>query len=331
MHNRKSIRKYGWDYTAPGYYFVTCNTYKNRARFGVIVGGRMVLNEAGRVVEEEWHKSAAIRDSIELDEFVVMPNHVHGIVRLGDAGCGRMQGRPAGRPCGPWPRSLGAFVAGFKGAAGRRINGMQGTPGATLWHRNYWDVIVRDDRALANIRRYIRMNPQNYVAVEEAGEPRYRGNRALLERPAVGFLASRGAGAEHGTLSLRPGETVLSSFLSPMERALFRAGLRRERAMVWVRPWGLSEGTTEPSVRRALDEGRLLVISPFADDLEVPSARRAVWCNHYVLAHSARVVVGHLNSGGMLACLLTEADPDLDIQYVGSVPTPVRVGGPGGT
>ncbi len=318
LPNRQSIRKRGWDYTASGYYFVTCNTRKNRALFGVIVNGRMVLNEAGRVAEEEWHKSSAVRDSIELDEFVVMPNHVHGIVRLRRAGPhGRPAGRPAGRPySGPPPGSLGAFVAGFKGAVGRRINAMQGTPGEAIWHRNYWDVIVRDDRALANIRRYIRMNPQNYAAVEDAGEPRFLGNRALLERPLVGFLASRGASAEYGTLSVRSGEVVLSGFLSPMERALFRAGLRGGRPMVWVRPWGLSEGVAEPAIRRALDEGRLLVLSPFPDHLEAPSARRAVWCNQYVLAHSTRLAVGHLNPGGMLACLLSEADPDLDIIYL---------------
>ncbi len=88
--DRQSIRMKGWDYTSTGYYFVTCNTRGGRALFGTVVNGRMVLSEAGRVAEEEWHKSAVIRDSIALDEFVVMPNHVHGIVRL--------RGRPEGRP-----------------------------------------------------------------------------------------------------------------------------------------------------------------------------------------------------------------------------------------
>ena len=76
----------GWDYTTPGHYFVTCNTHKSRALFGTIVNGKMVLNEAGRVAEEEWRKSEALRENIELDEFVVMPNHVHGIVRIGGRG-----------------------------------------------------------------------------------------------------------------------------------------------------------------------------------------------------------------------------------------------------
>lgn len=129
LPNRQSIRKRGWDYTASGWYFVTINTHRNRALFGAVVNGRMVPSAAGRVAEEEWHRSAEIRESIALDEFVVMPNHVHGIVRL--RGVGRSEGRPeygrpAGRPyggpyggpCGPPPGSLGAFVAGYEGAVG---------------------------------------------------------------------------------------------------------------------------------------------------------------------------------------------------------------------
>jgi putative transposase len=82
LPNRQSIRKKGWDYTAAGCYFVTCNTHQNRPLFGIVVNGQMVLNEAGRIAAEEWHKSAQIRDEIELDEFVIMPNHVHGVVRI---------------------------------------------------------------------------------------------------------------------------------------------------------------------------------------------------------------------------------------------------------
>lgn len=82
LPNRQSIRKKGWDYTAPGWYFITINTKRGQVFFGTVVKGRMVLSKAGRVAEEEWRKSDVIRRNIELDEFVVMPNHVHGIVRI---------------------------------------------------------------------------------------------------------------------------------------------------------------------------------------------------------------------------------------------------------
>jgi hypothetical protein len=190
---------------------------------------------------------------------------------------------------------------------------MRGSPGVAVWHRNYWDVIVRDERALAATRRYIRENPQNYQAVMQGAEPSLLGNQTLLDRPTVGFQASRGAPGPLGPLPLRPDEILLSGFLSPQERAAFQAGLAQKSPMIWVKPGGLEETIWPPALRRALDEGRLLVVSPFADAIEAPSLRRAAWCNQYVLAHADRVVLGHLNPEGLLACILSEADPDLEI------------------
>jgi hypothetical protein len=177
-------------------------------------------------------------------------------------------------------------------------------------------VIVRDEKALANIRRYIRENPQNYQVVMQGGEPRYHGNRALWALRKVGFMASRGAARPHGTLSRRAGEAVMSSFLSPMERAVFHAGLKAGKPLIWVKPSGHRDGADAPPIRRALEEGRLLIASPFDDGIEAPSLRRAAWCNTYMLHHADRVVVGHLTPGGMLACILSEAHPEQDIQYL---------------
>jgi REP element-mobilizing transposase RayT len=336
----------------------------------MIVNGRMVLNDAGRIAEEEWRKSAQIRAEIELDEFVVMANHVHGIVRIVGAS-GRTPARPVARPSGDlpvasgdlpvasgdlpvasgdlpvasgdlpvasgdlpvartdcsarqgarlFPKSLGAFIAGYKGAVGKRLNQMRKSPGTAVWHRNYWDVIVRDAQALARIRDYIRFNPQNYHAVMKGAEPGYLGNRALLKLPQVGFLASRGAATPHGRMPLKVGEAILSGFLSPMERAVFKAGVAHGTPLIWVKPWGLQDGADTPPIRQALEDGRLLILSPFDDADEAPSARRAVWCNQYVLAHCNRMVVGHLNPDGMLACILSEATPDLEVCYLEDEP-----------
>ncbi|MFZ4397301.1 MAG: hypothetical protein ACOYOU_16925, partial [Kiritimatiellia bacterium] len=146
--------------------------------------------------------------------------------------------------------------------------------------------------------------------------PRCLGNRALLDLPKMGFLASRGVATLSGNLPVRPGEAILSGFLSPMERAVFKAGLAHGTPLIWVKPWGLHDGADAPSIRSALEEGRLLIVSPFDDTIEAPSARRAVWCNQYVLAHCNRMVVGHLNPDGMLACVLSEADPEQEIAYL---------------
>ena len=319
LPDRQSIRLKGWDYSSPGWYFVTINTNENKALFGVVVNGHMVLSEAGRVADEEWRKSAKLRKGLVLDEFVVMPNHVHGIVHLDGHG----QGFDASNPCfgKPVAGSLGVFVGAYKAAVSRCLGRMglvhQDTglihQAPAVWHRNYWDVIVRDDEALATIRRYIRNNPQNYEAVMQCGEPRLLGNAALLELPKMGFLASRG---EEGldASSPYPNEAIISGFLSPMERAVFKAGLVQKRPLIWVKPWGL--GTPDRMEQAALDAGRLLIVSPFPDTIEAPSVRRAAWCNEYVLAHCDRMIVGHLNPSGMLACILSERNPDLDIIYL---------------
>jgi REP element-mobilizing transposase RayT len=313
--NRQSIRLKKWDYTS-GCYFVTMNTHQSRALFGAIVNGKMVLSEAGRIAEEEWRKSAVIREGIELDEFVIMPNHVHGIVRL--------QGLDASSPClpqfgKPQAGALGTFVGAYKAAVTREIRrrGLMLQARSLIWHRNYWDVIVRDEQALAGIRKYIRFNPQNYDVMMKVGDPQFVGNEKLLELPKTGFLASRGANALHGRLPVKRGEAVISGFLSPMERAVFKAGLAQKRPLIWVKPWGLDSSEGLPfQTRAALDDGRLLIVSPFNDAMNAPSVRRAAWCNQYVLAHYDRMVVGSLNPGGMLACILSESDPEMDIVYL---------------
>ena len=82
IHHRRSIRLRGHDYASPGLYFVTLCKADRRPIFGTIVNGRMALTDAGRVVREEWPRSAVIRREIELDEWVVMPNHFHAIARI---------------------------------------------------------------------------------------------------------------------------------------------------------------------------------------------------------------------------------------------------------
>ena len=133
----------------------------------------MVWNAYGEIVREEWFHSAEIRAEIELfpDEFVVMPNHIHGIVWIVETGPVGRTDRVVGatgqvgahgraplqlqRP----PRSLGSFIAGFKSAATKRINALRGAPGTPVWQRNYYEHIIRDERALDAIRRYIAANP----------------------------------------------------------------------------------------------------------------------------------------------------------------------------
>jgi REP-associated tyrosine transposase len=98
--HRRSVRLKDYDYRSPGAYFVTICTINRACLFGMVEDGAMRLSEEGMVAEREWLRSAEMRRELALDEFVVMPNHVHGIVLLLDTGDGRIDGRAtiAGRP-----------------------------------------------------------------------------------------------------------------------------------------------------------------------------------------------------------------------------------------
>jgi REP element-mobilizing transposase RayT len=119
-------------------------------------------------------RSSDMRSEIHIDEYIIMPNHLHGIVCIvsgegsrpipSSSSCVRATGRsPIHLPRGPAPRSLSSFVAGFKSAATTRINQHRGTPGARVWKRGYYDHIIRDPRDLDRIRRYIRQNPLKWA------------------------------------------------------------------------------------------------------------------------------------------------------------------------
>jgi REP element-mobilizing transposase RayT len=162
-HHRRSIRLPGYDYTRPGAYFITICTHERAHLFGAVVDGEMRLNEWGRIVRDEWFKTAQIRPHVQLwdDEFVVMPNHIHGIIWIVDDNTDvRATRRVAPTPpTGPDAGSIGAIIGQFKSAVTKRINQWRGTPGAPVWQRNYYEHIIRDERALNAIRCYIGENP----------------------------------------------------------------------------------------------------------------------------------------------------------------------------
>ena len=124
---RRSIRLKNYDYTNPGAYFITICTYHRECIFGEIVDEEILLNDVGFIVNEEWKRSVEIRKEIKLDEFVVMPNHIHGIVHILKSGVGATSRSPL--PRGSKPRSLGSFIGGYKSAVTKRVNEMCGTPG----------------------------------------------------------------------------------------------------------------------------------------------------------------------------------------------------------
>ena len=149
MHNRKSIRLKNWNYTDPGYYFVTICANNRQHLFGDIVNDQMIPNEFGIIVKCAWFDLVNHNPDIALDEFAIMPNHIHGIIIIGVG-------------LEPTPTPLSEIVRQFKTFSAKRINKLRNTPYAKLWQRNYYDHIIRNEPSLNEIRTYINNNPRQW-------------------------------------------------------------------------------------------------------------------------------------------------------------------------
>ncbi len=167
-HHRRSIRLKGYDYSRPGAYFVTLCVHDRKCLFGDITDGEMHLNEYGKIVQTEWLKSSEIRNEIELDAYQIMPNHFHGIVIIQNGTMDRRDERPfvPTRPIAPTfkmrPKSLSSLMAGFQSPVTSKINQLRGTPKRRVWQSNYFDRIIRNDKELNRIRKYIIENPMKW-------------------------------------------------------------------------------------------------------------------------------------------------------------------------
>ena len=153
----------GYDYTAPGVYFLTLSCWNRRQVFGQCVGNKIQLNDWGLSVEDEWLRTPLIRPYVRLDEYVIMPDHLHGLIfwdndPVENVGPQRVAGSELYRPAA----SLGSFVARFKAACTKRINALRSGYDPPVWQRNYYEHIVRNQRSLNRIRQYIVDNPRRW-------------------------------------------------------------------------------------------------------------------------------------------------------------------------
>ncbi|MFH1890941.1 MAG: transposase [Candidatus Kuenenbacteria bacterium] len=177
-HNRKSIRLPGHNYSQEGHYFVTICTEKRRLFFGKIENEKMVLNKLGAIIKQEWLKTPKIRKNVKLDEFIIMSNHIHGIIIINDqstcvgAYCNTpRRNTPKNKnnndraycntPLRSPSHTLGAIIRGFKSTTTKQIN-LQFGYNYFAWQRNYYEHIIKDEESLYNIRRYIIDNPKNW-------------------------------------------------------------------------------------------------------------------------------------------------------------------------
>jgi len=164
----ESSRLKGWDYSAAGYYFVTICTQGRQCFFGDVSNGEMVLSPIGDIVSEEWQKTAQVRPNVTMDEWVVMPNHVHGIIVIHDPVTTprRVVETPRrGVSTGLKPNSLGSIVNQIKSICTKRIWEMGFDD--FRWQPRFYDRILRDETALQKARHYIQENPSRWKSDQD--------------------------------------------------------------------------------------------------------------------------------------------------------------------
>ncbi len=187
----KSMRLKYWDYTTPWWYFVTISTQNHKKYFGEVINGKMQLNQIGKIAKYEWIKTAELRENVELDEFIIMPNHMHGIIILSenqtvetrrgvsnkdvrgvsnvtetsDTAVGILPSYKTRPSVSPQPQlrefskpikdSLSTIINLYKGSVTKQCNLKKHN---FKWQPKFYDRIIRNEKELYNIRRYIQQN-----------------------------------------------------------------------------------------------------------------------------------------------------------------------------
>ncbi|HEX9728709.1 MAG TPA: transposase [Gemmatimonadales bacterium] len=192
-HRRRSIRLSGYDYARPGAYFVTACTQNRTCLFGDVVAGEMRLNDVGQVATQCWLAIPDHFPNVTLDSFVIMPNHVHGIIwivgAVGAVGAENFPPlqpppQPPLQPPRPGPstfrspsKTVGSIIRGFKIGVTKWVRA--NTHLRDVWQRNYYEHIIRDEAALRRIRRYIEHNPARWT--EDSDNPARRSHNGEAE------------------------------------------------------------------------------------------------------------------------------------------------------
>jgi len=178
IHHRKSLRLKNYDYSQAGLYFITICIQNRLHLFGEIVDDAMALNDAGLMIDKIWHEIPNNFANTQLNEFVIMPNHIHGIIKIsvgaplvGAQNSGNAKNKTGqtqtGQPQGIAP-TVGDIAGAFKSLTTNQYIKMVKKNilppfDKKLWQRNYWEHIIRNDNEYQRIAQYITDNPQKWA------------------------------------------------------------------------------------------------------------------------------------------------------------------------
>jgi len=158
--DRKAIRLRYYNYSQAGGYFITICTHNRDYLFGQVKNQQIMLNEAGDVVKRWWLQLEDKFTGIKLDSCVVMPNHIHGIIIVEEKEVGAIHELPLQKGKSERRRMLISQIIGyFKMNSAKYVNRLRNATGHTLWQRNYYDHVIRNENELSRIREYIQNNP----------------------------------------------------------------------------------------------------------------------------------------------------------------------------
>ena len=184
MKTRRSIRLKGYDYAQEGVYFITICTFDKQWLFGNVVDGVMKLNELGQAVYDEWQHTTTVRPNVILHGFVVMPNHIHGIIEItsrgelhspikdgqqnkiengglkGECNSNKNKEGELHSPLRSPSQTIGSIVRGYKSAVTKWAR--ENTGCDKIWQRNYYEHIIRNYISFLKISDYIQDNPNNW-------------------------------------------------------------------------------------------------------------------------------------------------------------------------
>ena len=321
LHHRRSIRLKGHDYAGGGIYFVTLCAHRERS---AATGGKPFSGALRVLIEERLRITAEKFPQMRWGDWVIMPDHFHALIYMKK---GKLR--------------LGDIIGGFKAAVSREWNKMQkggredeikreikeGKKRATrvspvrrrrgeaclgpslpkMWHRNYYEMIVRSEEAEQRIAEYIRMNPWRCVQ-ELGGGLRGIGNPALWSREKLGVLCSRAIGAKKRATQVSPvrmpeAEVYFGGWHSPGEKEMLKWLLKNGRRVIACPAWGIENSAFAPGVRNALEENRMLILEmrDVSGNLAAAEAR-----NRFVIKNADALFTPHVKPGGMLDRLLNE-------------------------
>ena len=182
---RRSLRLQGHDYSTPGAYFITACTQNRLPLFGQIVDSKMAVNRLGAIVEDCWARLTDHYDNVALDAFILMPNHVHGVLiiedDLPDVGAGWKPGLPSAMISKR--HGIPEIVRAFKTYSARKINEMRAADRPPVWQRGFYDHVIRGEGELNRVRTYIMDNPRRWS--EDPDNPANWQRRGRVSNPPL--------------------------------------------------------------------------------------------------------------------------------------------------